>query len=270
MPKVAIDSDLCKKDGLCAMVCPEAVLVQNEKGTCPKVEYVDECIACGQCASICPHGAILHSDFPSSSIAPVNSDLFPSADQILELLKDRRSIRAFRGTPVEREKIEQIIDGARYAPSARNTQGTQYTVVQDPALLKSVVDLTIERQKQLTAEDPNALPAFGRLAKAYSEGVDHILHDAPALLVFHADPDTEFAEVNAAQAHQNAALICQGLGLGCFWAGYVTAVCQIDDRIPKLLAIPPNHRVYGMLAVGYPRVKFKKRMERRPATITWL
>ena len=78
MYEVTIDSELCKKDGLCAMVCPDAVIQQDERATIPRIseERLQYCIACGQCTAICPHGAIRHSEFPivSDSADSVRGD----------------------------------------------------------------------------------------------------------------------------------------------------------------------------------------------------
>lgn len=272
MPHIYINPDKCKKDGSCAMICPEAIFVQTQKVTQPQIAlHFEECISCGQCVAICPQGAIVHSEFPDGSLSPLDLTLLPSEAQIMELLRARRSMRAFRDKPVEKELLEKIIEGARLAPSARNQQGTQYIVVQDPALLHQITTLTIRWQKHILQTEPDPFPAFLRLVQAFEEkGDDQILRQAPALLVFHADRHLEFAEASANLALENASLLCQGIGLASFYAGYMVDVCQHDDAIPRLLAIPDNHIIYGALALGYPKLKFKNRMERKPASITWL
>jgi nitroreductase/NAD-dependent dihydropyrimidine dehydrogenase PreA subunit len=273
MIHIHIDPDKCKKDGSCALVCPEAIFIQSQKATQPQIApHVDECISCGQCVSICPQGAIQHSDFPEGSILhPLDLTLLPSEAQIMALLRTRRSMRALWDKPVEKELLEKIIEGARLAPSARNRQGTQYIVVQNPVLLHQITALTIQRQKQIVQTEPDPFPSFSRLVRAFEEkGDDQILRGAPVLLVFYANSHSEFAEASTNLALENAALVCQGVGLACFYAGYVVDVCQNDDAIPRLLSIPADHVIYGALAIGYPKLKFKNRPERKPASVTWL
>jgi ferredoxin len=119
MYQVTIDSARCKKDGLCAMICPHDVIQQ------------EECIACGHCVAICPQDAISHSEFPATTIRPIQFEQMPTTEQVMALLKTRRSIRAFRDKPLAKETIETIIDGARFAPSGHNSQSTEFLVVQD-------------------------------------------------------------------------------------------------------------------------------------------
>ena len=50
----------------------------------------------------------------------------------LETIKARRSIRAFKSDPIEREIVEQILEAAVLAPSAKNSQPWRFTVIPQP------------------------------------------------------------------------------------------------------------------------------------------
>ena len=100
---------------------------------------------------------------------------------------------------------------------------------------------------------------------------DIILNDPPVLLLFAADRVSgTFAGVNANLALHNAALAAEAVGLGCFYCGFVVIVSERGDSIAKLVGLPETHQIYGALAMGYPRLKFKKWPERNPAKVTWL
>lgn len=290
MSQITINPDLCKRDGICVRGCPAEVYVQREKGARPEVVYGEFCIACGHCVALCPHGAIHHEAYPAGSIQPILKEGIPPYDRVLELVRSRRSTRAFRDQPVEKELIEKMIAGARYAPSAHNTQSTEFIVIQDPALLKQISRLTADYLEKIIKLLRNpvtrffmrlvegkkvqgairALDGFEQLIRALRQGRDRILHEAPALILFHADQSTVFAEANANLALQNAALIAQSLGLGSFWTGYVVSVCNRDDRIPRLLSLPKGHKVYAGLALGYPQFPFRNWVERRPPRVMWV
>jgi hypothetical protein len=102
-------------------------------------------------------------------------------------------------------------------------------------------------------------------------GTDWILREAPVLILLCADSaGGSFAGVNANLAIHNAAQAAETVGRGCFFAGFVVSVGERDDRIAKLASLPETHKIYGALALGYSRLKFKKWPERNSAKIKWI
>ncbi|MCF6155015.1 MAG: nitroreductase [Candidatus Brocadia sp.] len=290
MSRIKITPSLCIKCGACVLSCPRTIFIQHTKESVPDIAQEELCNLCGHCVAICPQEAISHRDFPQGSIKPVNQEIIPSAGQIMEIIKARRSIRAFREKPVEKEIIEKIIDGARFAPSAHNTQSTKFVVIQDKVVLNRIVELTAFSFAKIVRQLQNpvikmlflvlarkkvkgllhSLPIFHRIVNAVHNGKDPILHNAPVLLIFHADKSIVFSDVNATLALNNASLISHALGLGSFYAGYVVAACCRDNSIHGLFSIPKNHQIYGALALGYPKFKYENWIERKPAQIEWL
>jgi nitroreductase len=254
------------------------------------------CIACGHCVAVCPQNAIQHSEFPLTTTRKIQFEKMPTTDQVLELLKSRRSIRAFRDKPLAKATIETIIDGARFAPSGHNSQSTEFLVVQNRAVLNQVSAMVIEylkfeirrfgnplfRTLALLADREKAesglheIPGFKRMIRLSESGADPVLYGAPALLAFHAPGTVGFADVNAQLALQNASLVAYALGIGHFYTGWVVAPCRApmarawNRRIPDLIGIPPGNELYGALALGYPIPKFKNMIERKPPQIRWV
>ena len=294
MVEITIDADVCKKDGLCAMTCSFGIFQQEEKGTIPKIDDVmlEKCFRCGQCVAICPHGAISHSHFPKGTVNPTKLESLPSYDQVLELIRSRRSKRLFKDTPVERDVLEKVLEAARFAPSQHNEQSTEFVVIQDKRILHEITALTAEGIGKLAGYTRNPIGrmmmrrALGRRGAAYvaelapemeglvslfKSGTDWILREAPVLVLFCADSaGGSFAGVNANLALHNAALAAETVGLGCFYAGFVVTTSERDDRIARLVSLPETHMIYGALAMGYPRLKFKKWPERNPARVKWV
>ena len=58
--------------------------------------------------------------------------------QLQEVLEKRRSIREYQNKPVEREKIQAIIQAATLAPSWKNSQTARYYIVSGPKTLQAV------------------------------------------------------------------------------------------------------------------------------------
>ena len=296
MDMISIDRSRCKKDGLCAMVCPHGIFVQREKLAIPELVDEEDCSICGHCVAICRQSAINHSEFQPTAIRAIQFEQMPSTEQVMELLKSRRSIRAFRDKPLAKDTIERIIDGARFAPSGHNSQSTEFLVVQDRAVLNQVSAMVTEylkfeikrfanpffRTLALLADREKAesglheIPGFKRMIQMFESGADPILNGAPVLLAFHSQRTIGFADINAQLALQNASLVAHSLGIGHFYTGWVIAPCRApmarawNRRIPSLIGIPPGNELHGALALGHPIPKFKNMIERKSPQIRWI
>ena len=60
--------------------------------------------------------------------------------ELLKLINNRQSDRAYISTPVEREKLERILEAGRLAPSACNSQPWKFIVVDNPELKNKIAD----------------------------------------------------------------------------------------------------------------------------------
>ena len=66
-------------------------------------------------------------------------------NEALKILKERRSIRAFRPEPLKKEDLDAIVEAGLYAPSAKNLQSTKLVVVRDAAVLARLERLNSRR-----------------------------------------------------------------------------------------------------------------------------
>jgi nitroreductase/NAD-dependent dihydropyrimidine dehydrogenase PreA subunit len=291
MARIAIDADRCTRCGTCVRSCSENVFALDGPDAVPRIVRETLCIACGHCVAQCPPEAILHADFPEGTIHVIHRERAPSPEQVIEMLRMRRSIRLFKEASVEKDLIEKVLDGARFAPSAHNFQATEYVVVLNGETLRTITGLTARYYARavkqlrnplvralyglaLTRDEVQSalhlLPDLEMVVGAARRGEDPFLHDAPCLLVAHARRSIHFPEANAILALHNATLVAQALGLGGFLVGYLVGACKRDRRIPRLLGIPRSHEVYGALALGHPGEEFTKWVERRPVRAAWM
>ncbi|MCC6443458.1 MAG: nitroreductase family protein [Armatimonadetes bacterium] len=140
----------------------------------------------------------------------------------IEMLKTRRSVRAYRDKPVAKEILEDIIDCARLAPSANNGQPWEFVVVTDPETRRQIADLT----------------AWGKF-----------IATAPACIVVFCKASHFYVEDGAATT-ENILLAARAHGLGSCWvAGDKT---DYGDKIARLLGAPEEMKPISFLAVGYP------------------
>jgi len=166
-------------------------------------------------------------------------------ENLLELVKKRRSIRRFRHEAIPDDYIEKIIEVARRAPSGFNTQPWEFIVVKDKELRKKIVDLL--PQNDLTAENDF------RIAPVYiiqlgdprtKSGLPKFIRDKESMNepIFISSLANSFIYMHLAAA---------SLGLSCQWVSMVSSP-NVQSELKKLIGIPDLFKVYDMLALGYP------------------
>ena len=144
-----------------------------------------------------------------------------------ELAKARYSVRSFKKDEIEKEKLDQIIEEGRVAPTACNYQPQRIFAVKDEALRK-------------------------RLAS-----VCRFTFDAPLIMVIGYDRDRAWKNrfmPGYCSGETDAAIVCTHmmlqafeLGVGSCWVGYFNA-----RDIEKALDLPENICVTALLPMGYP------------------
>ena len=151
--------------------------------------------------------------------------------KVLEAIKGRRSIRAFKNQNVSEEIIEKIVDAARWAPSAGNIQPWEFIIVRRP-----------ETKRRL------AEAALG----------ETFIEEAPVVIVVCANEDrssqgygirgkTLYCLQDTAAAIQNLHLVAYSLGLGTCWVGAFR-----EEEAREILKIPSGIRPVAIIPVGYP------------------
>jgi nitroreductase len=132
---------------------------------------------------------------------------------------------------VEKEKIDQIIDSALRAPSARNSRSSELVIVSDPNVLS-----------KLSIAKPGGA-AF--------------LKDAPMAIVVFADPGKSGPAIeNAAIIAIYIQLAAQALGLSSCWShmrgNNYNEKQSSTEYVSNLLNAPNNLEVECIVAIGYP------------------
>ena len=161
---------------------------------------------------------------------------------VLEAIKGRRSIRAFKSEDVPPEIVEKLIDAARWAPSAGNIQPWEFIIVRNPEIKRNLAKAALNQS---------------------------FIEEAPVVIVVCADEirssqgygvrgKTLYCIQDAAAATQNIHLAAYSLGLGTCWVGAFN-----EEEARKILEIPQGVRPVAIIPVGYPAEKPSAR-NRRP------
>ena len=280
-------SDSCVHCGKCAWVCPSNVLRQAGKGEPIQVVSAEDCIACGHCVAACPEQAVRHDAFPPEKIHALDYALLPTPDQLLELMRARRSNRALTQRPVPHEALRCIVEAADLAPTATNARLLRFTVVTDPEKLRAVADYTIrvfDRLARLLLNPVVKLlvkpfqpelyekyaPMFLELKEAYARGEDPILRGAKALLIVHSPHHNRFAAEEANLAYQNASLMAESLGVSQVYMGFVLTALREGRRgsFSRMLGI--DGEVFALMGLGMPAFRYPRYADKAEQPCTFI
>jgi nitroreductase len=215
-------------------------------------------------------------EFPDLSPEP------PVEPETLEtFLRSRRSCRVFAKKEVPRQALEKLIDVARYAPTAHNSQNFQFIAVQDRKLIQSLASRTAvfygNLYRMLRAPGVTLPPwvqahmrGFRLNWEYYQAGKDRIFRNAPALMVIHALSENSSSAQNCHLAMAHIMLQAQAMGLGTCIIGYFITAAERDPSIAEELEIPKENKIFTCCTVGYPVLKFRRLVQRKPPAIRWL
>jgi nitroreductase/NAD-dependent dihydropyrimidine dehydrogenase PreA subunit len=271
---IQIAKDKCKKDGLCVAECPSVIINLNSKEGFPEIpdRLEDMCLACGHCVAVCPHGALTHRMIPVGKCPDIQKELIINEEQAIQFLRSRRSIRFFKNMPVEKDKIQKLIEVARYAPTASNRQQLEWTVFTDKTAIHNFARLTIDWMKNIKNDTPgqNALlPYIPVVIAAWNAGFDAVLRKAPALVIASAPEDAIDGMVDLSLSLSYLELFAGRMGLGTCWAGFLQGGLRAWEPLKKAIGLPENHVHHYPIMLGYPKARYFRLPERRKPKITW-
>ncbi len=175
--------------------------------------------------------------------------------ELFQAIRERRSVRRFTDRPVEREKLEAILEAVRLAPSWANLQCWRFIVVQDPAVRARLSELSY-------------IEAFFAPKGYKTNPAQKGIAEAPVVIVACADPaesgdlgEQPYYLADLGIAAQNLMLAAHGLGLGTVFVGVFD-----EEKIRELLGIPAGIRIVGLFPLGYPPEGEKKGPPRKALT----
>lgn len=184
---------------------------------------------------------------------------------VLEWIKGRRSIKAFRPDPVPREVVERLLDAAVWAPNHKMTEPWRFYVL-GPESKRRFAELR-RRLRAEKAPDPGAPEVRKALDRVYEDAVGTPVWIAVSCAVSEDKVRREEDFAATAMAVQNLLLAATGLGLGTYLR---TGELIEHPEMKALLGLPADHRIFGVVSVGHPaEIPTKKRTPYTEKTV-WL
>ena len=231
----------------------------------------DHCIDCGHCVAICPTEAMHQRSMGPEDCQPIDIHLIPRWDRVRQYLISRRSIRRYINKPIEKDKILELLDVARYAPNGANRQVVRWFVVNDPARVHRIAEMTIDWMKAMKEQNP-ALYEEAKLElfiEPWELGQDRISRGAPCVMVASAPKDERTAPPAAMIAIHQIQLAAPALGLGTTFSGSINTAGQSYPPLIEVLGLPEGHIPHGTFLIGYPAEKYQRIPVRKPVDVTW-
>jgi len=272
MGLITIDETKCKRDGICMRECPLAILRLKDGDGFPEIRPGGEdiCNSCGHCVAICPYGALSHAQVPIEKSPLIEKDLEIDEDQAVQFLRSRRSIRFFKNQPVEKEKLQRLIEIARYAPTGGNLQMVEWMVFTDAEMIRTIAERTVAWIREILSKDVESVPPyFPLIVRAWDMGYNSVTWSAPALVVAYAPNKAVTGMVDVTLALAYFELMAPKLGLGTCWAGLVEGALQTSDVVKEAVGLPGGTPHHHAMMVGYSKPKYLRLPERKAPKITW-
>lgn len=269
-----VNAEKCTGCGQCIKDCfPKDIKIVDGKAEINNIA----CIKCGHCIAVCPQNAVSTSEYNMEDIKNYNKEEFQiNADNLLNFIKFRRTVRQFKNKKVEDEKLIKIIEAGRFTQTGSNLQDVSYIVVREE--LQKLKELTFVTLKQIGEHMlENITPqtrVYKRYAKlwikmyeAFKENPavnDGLFFNAPAVIIVTAN-----SQINGGLASSNMELMTNALGLGTFFSGFFVRAAQSNEAIKNFLGIKNGKEIVSCMVIGYPDVKYLRTVPRKEADIIW-
>ena len=172
---------------------------------------------------------------------------------VMEIIKARKSIRAYKDKALPRDVINSILEAAKYAPSARNMQELEYKVITSKSLIGKLnegIAAAVQKEGLPLKGPPGAKPNF--------------FYSAPLVIIVTAPKDNHWASADAGLAVQNIMLYATSIDLGSVFIGMAKLI-EKDEGLLKTLHIAENMAIVAAVICGYPAENPEPREKKQKA-----
>lgn len=152
------------------------------------------------------------------------------------LIRERQSVRSYTDVPVEREKLDLLVEAVRLAPSASNAQPWKVIMVDEPELRRGIAQATFSQAISFNRFAPQA-PVIAVLTIERTRAITQIGGWLK---------DREYPLIDIGIAAGQLCLQAAELGLGTCMIGWFN-----EKKIKQILRIPRGIRIGLLITIGY-------------------
>ncbi len=193
----------------------------------------------------------------------------------LEAILTRRSTRNYRPDPVDREKLDRILEAGRQAPSGGNNQTSHFLVIRNRGVLNRLASMAEKAFAGMEAEE-NTYASLKHSIAASKKGGYVFFYNAPVLIVAANRRDYGNNIADCACAIENMMVAANALDLGSCWINQLKWLNEEPEIVEYLygLGMKENERVYGAVIIGVPAsdtgLPNRNLMNVRGNEVTWI
>jgi Fe-S-cluster-containing hydrogenase component 2 len=264
MLEFLVNDDRCNRCGLCVSDCPARIIEQNGDDV-PQIssENEENCQECQHCLAICPTAAIsILGRNPADSL-PVSAEVWPRFEQMMHLMRGRRSVRQYCDRNVDSDLIGRLLATVANVPTGVNSRLLTFTVVDDKEEMQRLRQRVMESLVRAAGEGriPERFAYVEKAISAYAEHqADVIFRGAPHALIVSAPPQSPCGTEDVPLALAYFELLAQSAGLGTVWCGFLKLAFESAPELKSLVGLPPDHHYYAIL-FGRPAIHYARTVQ---------
>lgn len=267
MPNIEIDKEKCIKCGSCVKDCITYSLEQDNEGYA-KISDKGEsrCISCQHCFAICPTGAIRFNNKDPQDMESAN---FSQPEEVLKLIKSRRSIRQFSNKELCQEEFSKLKEMFSYIPTGCNYNGLHFSIIESKSAMDDIRNYVNTKILNLISNKftTNYAGKFARYKTSFEKGEDIIFRNAPHMVIVSSHIHAPCANVDPIIALSYLELYAQSLGIGTCWCGFAQACFKILPKLANMVKIPDGYKPVYVMLLGNPAVKYQRTISPKEISI---
>ncbi len=256
-----IDKEKCIHCGQCVNDCITHCLKMDKKNdNIPIFRKGGEerCIKCQHCLAICPTGALnIWNKDPENS---ESTDFNVNAEELLKLIKSRRSYRKYRQENLDEERMNKLKDMLNWVPTGVNNHRLHFSFIDDMEVMNDFRQKVNTKLVKLLNKTPfkGIKKKFSRYIKAILAGEDVIFRNAPHMIVVATPLDAPCKDIDPVIALSYFELYAQSMGVATLWCGLAEACLKLFPETSEYLEIPENYKAAYVMLFGLSDKKYHR------------